>query len=569
MKKILRMNGLGLLMAVSAAVAGACGGGEQIEPGGAPPPSTTENQINPTPRNQVQDGGTLTWPLLQIPSNFNYHHLDGTLRDNADVIQALMPYAFRTDAGGTPIWSRDYLASEPQLTIEPVQVVTYEINPQAVWSDGTPITWEDFYWQWQANNGENPAYQISSSNGYSDIQNVERGANDREVIVTFAVRYADWQAIYNPIYPASTNRDPQIFNEGWRQQPRVTAGPFAFESVNQTAKTITLVRSETWWGDRAKLDRIVYRALEATAQIDALANGEIDLFDIGPDANMYNRARGLSGVEIRVAGGPNFRHLTMNGTSQNLQDVRVRRALAMGIDRIAIARALLGPLAVEAEPLNNHIFMRNQVGYQDNSGEVGVYNPDRARQLLDEAGWLLEGDVRRKDGRPLEITMIIPSGVATSRQEAELMQNMLGQLGVSLRITTVPSPDFFDRYITPGEFDFTVFSWIGTPFPISSTKSIYGNPTRNAQGELEIQQNFARIGSDAIDALYAQATAELDRSRAVDIANRIDALIWEEVHSLTLYQRPELWATKIGLANIGAFGFAQPPLYQDMGWLAE
>ena len=299
-----------------------------------------------------------------MPPNFNYHHIDGSLYDNAKVIEALLPITYRTDASGTPSWSREYLASEPALTTEPKQVVTYAIDPRAMWDDGTAITWEDFYWQWRSNNGTDTAYQISSSTGYADVENVERGATDREVVVTFAHHYADWRAIFNPIYPAATNRDPQVFNEGWRQRPLVTAGPFRLDNINQTAKTLTLVRNEKWWGNPAKLDRIVYRAIDSNAQIDALANGEIDLMDIGPDANAYNRVRELAGVEVRVAGGPNFRHLTINGTSPNLQDVRVRQALAMGIDRAAIARALLGPLGVEPQTLGNHIFMANQAGYQ-------------------------------------------------------------------------------------------------------------------------------------------------------------------------------------------------------------
>jgi peptide/nickel transport system substrate-binding protein len=327
------------------------------------------------------------------------------------------------------------------------------------------------------------------------------------------------------------------------------------------------VRNEKWWGNRAKLDRIVFRVIESNAQIDALANGEIDAMDIGPDASTYNRAKGIANVEVRVAGGPNFRHITINGTSPNLQDVRVRRALAMGIDRATIAKALLGPLGVSAEPLNNHLFMANQDGYQDNSGEVGKYDPNRAGQLLDEAGWILDGNVRKKDGRPLEITFVIPAAVIASKQEAELVQNMLAKIGVTVRISTVPSNALFDKYITPGQFDVTVFSWMGTAYPISSSKSIYGKPTTNDKGELDVRQNFARVGSDEIDTLYNQAIQELDRKKAAEIANRVDALIWQEVHSLTSYQRPELVACKKTLANFGAFGFADPWVYQDIGWV--
>jgi peptide/nickel transport system substrate-binding protein len=548
----------------------ACGDGgtNQSSTSGAPArPGTTTNQINPVARDQVRQGGRLTWPIGSMPVNFNAYEIDGTEADTNQILEALMPRVFTTDASGTPQWHRHYLASEPVLAIEPKQVVTYRIHPQARWQDGTPITWEDFHWQWRASNGSNKAYRIASSNGYADIESVTRGQDDREVIVTFARRFADWPAIFNPFYPASTTRDPATFNDGWKARPLSSAGPFRLDSIDRTSQTITLVRNEQWWGAPAKLDTIVFRSIVPDAQIDALANGEIDFMDVGPDANKYQRARAIAGVDMRIAGGPNFRHLTVNGTSPLLQDVRVRQALAMAIDRAAIARALLGPLGVDAQPLNNHIFMANQAGYQDNSGEVGRYNAQRAGQLLDEAGWPMAGAVRQKDGRPLEVRMVIPAAVATSRQESELMQNMLRQIGVTLRIDTVPTGDFFDRYIRPGQFDFTVFSWIGTPFPISSSRSIYAKPTRGADGQLAIQQNYARVGTDEIDALYTQANAELDRTAAVAIANRIDALIWAEVHSLTLYQRPEIYATKRTLANFGAFGFAQPAVYEDIGWV--
>ena len=555
-----------LLALIPIAVTSACGGGRSsTEPEQQVSQSATQNQTRHVPREKVEDGGTFTWPIDSLPPNFNYHQLDGTEHSNFQVIAALMPAVFHSDAAGTPFWDHDLLASEPSVTTELPQLVTYSINPKAAWSDGTPITWEDFYWQWRVLNGSDKAYQIGSSNGYSAIADVRKGADERQVVVAFKQRYADWQAIFSPLYPASTNKDPKTFNEGWRDTILTTAGPFVLESIDATSKTITLVRNEKWWGARAKLDRIVYRIIDPDTQIDAIANGEIDGMDIGPDVNKFNRAKDIEGTDIRMAGGPNFRHLTINGTSPNLQDVRVRQALSMAISRPAIARALLAPLGIRAEPLGNHIFMSNQAGYRDNSGEVGVYNPERARQLLDEAGWTMDGGIRKKDGRPLQITAVIPTAVNTSKQETELMQNMLAQVGVKLLISVVPSPDFFSKYVTPGQFDFTVFSWIGTPYPMSSARSLYAMPTKNAAGEMDIQQNYARIGTPEIDHLFEQTSQELDRAKAQELANQLDSMIWQEVHSLTLYQRPEIVVVKSTLANFGAFGFADW-VYEDIGW---
>ena len=175
----------------------------------------------------------------------------------------------------------------------------------------------------------------------------------------------------------------------------------------------------------------------------------------------------------------------------------------------------------------------------------------------------MTGTQRSKGGRPLELRIVIPSGVATSQQESELMQSMLAAVGIKLDIMTVPVGDFFDKYVPPGDFDLTVFSWLGGVFPISSSQSIYAKP----QGQ-NIQQNYARIGSDQIDMLFDQATAEFDPTKAIALGNQIDTLIWQEVHSLTLYQRPDIIACKSTLGNFGASGFATLP-YQDMGFVTK
>jgi len=471
-----------------------------------------------------------------------------------------MPYAFDFSADSTPTVNKDYF-TKIELTSEDPQVVTYDINPKATWSDGTPITAEDLIAQWKAVNGTNPAYNIAASNGYEDIASVVQGTSEKQAVVTFSNPYADWKALYTPLYPASTNNDPNVFNTGWTEKPLVTAGPFRLQGIDTTAQTITLERNPDWWGDKAILDRIIYRVIDLDAQVDALANGEIDFIDVGPDVNKLQRAQGTQGIEIRRAGGPNFRHITFNGTSPVLSDVNVRQAIAKAIDRQTIADAMVGPLGGDSKKLDNHIFMRNQKGYQDNSGDLSKPDLDAANKQLDDAGWTRQGEgTRTKDGKPLSIRFVIPSGVATSAQESQLVQGMLKKIGVDVQIQTVPTDDFFETYVNTGDFDLTVFSWIGTPFPISSSQSIYEQP----KGE-EIQQNYARTGSKEIDDLFAQVTHELDPDKAIETANKIDGLIWDEVHSITLYQRPDIVAAKDTLANYGALGFANAR-YQDIGF---
>ncbi len=321
-------------------------------------------------------------------------------------------------------------------------------------------------------------------------------------------------------------------------------------------------------GQAGKLDRIVYRVIDPDTQIDALANGETDFVDVGPDVNKLRRAERTPGIAIRRAAGPNFRHMTLNGTSEILRDVEVRRALALAVNREIVAKALIGPLGVPAEPLNNHIYMANQWGYRDNSGDLGRHGPEKAKATLDGAGWKVAGGggVRVKDGKELAVRLVIPSQVAVSKQEAELVQGMLGDVGFRVSIVSVPSADFFERYITPGNFDITVFSWIGTVAPVSSAKSVYAQPIVAQDGQLDVRQNYARVGSDQIDSLFDQATAEFDEEKVIQLANQIDDLIWRQVHSLTLYQRPEIVALKEGLANLGAFGFASRH-YEDIGYV--
>jgi peptide/nickel transport system substrate-binding protein len=546
---------------VAGLLTGGCGAGPGGE-GGA----LKRVDINATPRDQVKQGGTVRIAVDQFSTQWNSNHLNGPEASTSAVMGGLMPSPLRSDERATLSPDPNYVLSANVTSTSPRQVVTYRLNPKASWSDGKPITWRDYEAQWKALRSPSGPYQIASSTGYERIASVREGRDPYEVVVTFAKRYTEWQGLFGFLYPAATNSDPDTFNSGWLNKIPVTAGPFKLGKIDKTAKTVTIVRDPNWWGPPAKLDSIVFRALDVEASISAFVSGEVDVVDVGPNQSNYKRVRGVGGAAVRRAAGPDFRHFTFNGTSPILSDRNVRQAVAMAIDREAIARSDLVGLDWPVRTMNNHFFVNTQTGYVDKAGEVGRFDPAKSRRLLDQAGWRLSGEFRTKGGKTLELRFVIPSGVPTSRQEAGLAQAMLRKVGVKLDIRTVPENDFFDRYIQPGNFDITPFSWLGTPLPISSASSIYEKPVKDAKGELAIQQNFARIGSDEIDRLMSSAQEQLDLAKARDLMNQADKLVWDEVHSLVLYQRPQITAVKANLANMGSFGF-QSTIYHDVGFV--
>ncbi|MFD0885962.1 ABC transporter family substrate-binding protein [Streptosporangium algeriense] len=559
-----------LIMAGPLALTG-CGG--QGGTGGGGPSSDGDERgtaikaydINPLPRDRVRDGGLLRVGINEYPANWNLNHVDGNLAVVKKVIDALMPSAFRSNEKGEISANTDYLLAGKVTGTRPRQVVTLTLNPRARWSDGTPITWEDYRAQWRAMSGSNADYRVASTTGYRDIADVTRGKDDHEVIVTFAKPFGDWQSLFGPLYPRSTNATAETFNTAWLNRIPVTAGPFRFVSFDQTAKTITITRDERWWGQRAKLDRIIYRALENDALVGAFSNGELDTFDIGPSAPDYARAKSSQGAIVRQAAGPDFRHFMLNGESAALSDVNVRRAVAMGVNRQAIAQSDLQGLDWPIVLLNNHFFMNTQEGYRDNAGEVGVYNPERAGRLLDAAGWRLSGRTRVKDGRELNLRFVMPSGLQVTKSEAEITQSMLAQIGVKVTLQAVPSDDYFTKYIIPGNYDITAFAYVGTPFPVSSAYGQYVNAVRDSKGQPQWHANLGRIGSPRIDAAMNKATGDLESAQAIADTNAADRLIWDAVNVVTLYQRPQNVAVNKNIANYGARGFYDLK-YQDVGF---
>ena len=505
------------------------------------------NDLNPRDPSTLKVGGNLRLALTAFPDNFNTLNIDGNTVDTASLLRPTLPRAFRVGPDGSTTVNHDYF-TDIQLTGTNPQVVTYTINPKAVWTDGTPITWEDIAAQVTATAGKDPRFQIASPNGSERVASVTRGVDDRQAVMTFSRPYADWRGMFagnGMLLPKVSTSDPEVFNKGQLTEPGPSAGPFVISNVDRGAQRITLTRNPKWWGARPLLDSITFLVLDDAARIPALQNNAIDATGLGSIDDMV-RARRTKGVDIRTAPGPSWSHLTFNGAPGSiLADPALRHAIATGIDRKTIVTVLQHGLVDNPVPLNNHIFIAGQAGYQNNSGGT-PFDPAGARRELDALGWKLPAgrSVREKDGRPLTIRFVFYDA-SSGRQIAQLAQKTLGDIGVRLDLVVSSGADFFSQYIIPGNFDIAVFAWQGDAFPLSGLTQIYAS-----DGE----SNFGKVGTPEIDAKIEQTLDELDPVKAQALANQLDRMLWAQTFSLPLAQSPGNAAVRSTLANYGPAG---------------
>ncbi|MEV2231439.1 ABC transporter family substrate-binding protein [Streptomyces phaeochromogenes] len=833
------MRSVAFLTAGVLAVPALAGCGEK-DPAGKP---TAGQEIAPAERGLIADGGTLRWAVDALPETLNAFQADADAA-TSKVAGAVLPSMYRLDANGRPQRNPDYLESAKVVDREPRQVVLYKLNQQAVWSDGREIGAADFAAQWRALSGKDTAYWTARNAGYDRIEKIERGANDLEVRVTFSKPYADWQSLFSPLYPKDVMGTPDAFNDGARRKLKVTAGPFALDTVDKESGEVRLKRNPRWWGRPAKLSELVLRAVPRDKRTAALADGKVDLAEIdsseahritlaardkgkgngaplahGPGAALTpgkslrswaiahgsdeeaadeeilaRKKRGkavakyadeqssLRGFEVRKSLEPAFTQLALNGQEGPLADERVRRAVARALDREELARVVLRPLGLPAEPVGSHLALSGQQAYADNSGALGGQDTKEAQALLADAGWVSGGPVKEgqkekkaagagaskepagseasessgtpassdsdsdadegsgssedsgssssssssdgsdssttsgssdsssssdssdssgddgtyivgedgkpgdnkpgenrapsllvpaplaelqrvalldqayvlgvhgraekaktakkqkagkkqrigkkqqaetekqqkkdgpgtsgkveknlahegrsqfqhggapgayapkgtaapgraaagplaKNGKPLTLRFVLPSGPGSQslRAVGERIARMLERIGIRTEISKVADESYFKDHIASGQYDLALYSWPASAFPATDARPIYSKPVPAADGSLNVEQNYTRVGTDQVDQLFDQAIAELDPGESRSLVRKADARIWAAAGSIPLYQRPQLTAARTNLANAGAFGF-QTPLYEDMGFLKK
>ncbi|MDQ3760380.1 MAG: ABC transporter family substrate-binding protein [Actinomycetota bacterium] len=551
---------------------GAAGGGDQRQTGSAfAECEANPNSCNSAEPGQLAQGGQLTFAIEKNIPNWNLLSSEGNVFETGLVLKGLLPYTFVTQPDLTVVMSRDLLDSATVTNANP-QTIVYKINANAVWSDGTPITAEDFIYNWKIQNGRDcrdcPA---SATSGYDQVQSVVGSDNGKTVTVTLSKPFTDWKQLWSggsPMYPAhiaaqhGNIKTPQglaaSFTWFGKNVPTYSGGPFQIDNFKNN-ESVTLVPNPRWYGLRPKLDRLIYRIItDARLEPTALQNKEVQVIYPQPQVDLVEQVRRIPGVSSIVGLGLSWEHFDLNLRNPFLGDPALRTAMFTAVDRQAIIDKTVGQFTDKIKPLNNHNFVPQQSGYEDVVSETGQGSGDvaRAKQILTAAGYKIDnGQLKTPVGLPVPPMRIrYTIGNQVRQVECELFAQQVKPLGITVQV--VPTDDL-GATLSRGDYDIIVFAWVMSPFPYGGAKQLWGTLQGN---------NFGGYSNPDVDRLIDAAASSTDEALAKEMLNQGNRRLARDAYVLPLYQKPTLIALYDNIANVRNNSSLDGPPYNVAEW---
>ena len=538
---------LAVLPIAFALVIAACGGD-----GGGEGESGTSNAI--------REGGTLSYAADQEPTGFN----NNTSKDNGtsvlNVVINMFPPVFRLHPDFSVQLNKELMDSAEQTSTDP-QTIVYKIKQEAVWSDGTPVSADDFEYLWKNLNGSIKDNDVAGTTGYDQIQSVEGSDNGKTVTVVFSEPFTDWKSLFYGLLPAQyMAKVAGGWNTGLDKAPEKipTNGPYVVSGWEQ-GQSLTLARNEQYFGPKPHLDSIVFRFLpESTTQPAALQNNEVDLIYPQPQLDLVAQVKALPDVTSELNIGLSFEHLDFNFKNEHLADANVRKAIATGLNVGELVDRTVRQFTDEAQPLGNRIWLPGQPYYQDHFAQYGKADVAGAAKLLEDAGYTKGADgIYAKGGKPLSLRISTTAGNQLRETQEQLIQAQLKQVGIDIKIVNADNRKFFGEWLPQGNFDIANFGWVGNPFAISSNQDIY----RTGGGG-----NYGQYESDKVDQLFRQAVREVDEAKSAELGNQIDQQLTADMATIPLYAKPTYLAVRNSFTGIGDNATQEGPFWNSGLW---
>ncbi len=559
-------KGLVGLIAVGVAsllVVSACGGGSKSSSNKSSS-SFADCATNPNTCNSgtTKQGGTFTYTIEKTISGWNLNNADSNTFDFAEVLDGVLPYAFGVKPDFSVFLNTDLLVSADVTSTSP-QTVVYKIKPDAVWNDGTPVTADDFVYNWQTMDGVHCA-DCSSANtsGYDQIDSITGSDSGKTVTVVFKTPYADWKSLFGSMYPAHIAKQHGDLAASFKwfdeNTPTYSSGPYIISDY-QKDTSITETPNPKWYGQtKPKLDKLVFRIItDQTQEVPALQNNEVQAIYPQPQADMVTQVKQINGVQSYLGKGLTWEHLDLNLKNSLLTDLNLRKAIFTAVNRKDLISKTVGQFVPGLEPLNSHNFVPGQNGYKDvvSSTGQGTGDLEKAKGYLTSAGYTGVGTaLKTKDGKDVAFRCSFTQGNTLRQQSCELFQNELAGLGIKITPTPIAS---LGKTLTSGDYDMIIFAWVGTPFNFSGAQQLWGSTS---------DSNYGHWVNTQSDALLKDAAGQTDSTKAIQDLNDADQIMANDAYVLPLFQKPTFLAVYSNMANVRDNATSVGPPYNVQEW---
>ena len=455
--------------------------------------------------------------------------------------------------------------------------VTYTLKAGAKWGDGQPVTSDDVAFSWTV--GRHPQSGVASAELFRHISRVE--IKDARTFILHMDRVTfDYNAINDlRLLPAHLERSrfepvpAEYRNHTAYDQdttnPGLYNGPYRIAQVVQGSYMV-LEPNAYWAGPRPAFKRIVIKAIENTASLEAnLLSGGVDMIagELGLPLDQSLAFEKRHGDRFIVVTKPSltYEHLDLNLGSPILADLRVRRALLLGLDRDTMTGQLFGgrqPVAHSMVPPPDWVHADDIVHYP--------FDPARAAALLDEAGWKMgTGGIRANaKGERLALELVTTAGNRSRELVAQVLQAQWRQIGVDLRVKTEPPRIMFGETVTRRKFaHMAMFAWYSAPENVPHS-TLHSDAIPKAENSWS-GQNYTGYANPRMDRLIESIETELDRTRRKALWHDLQALYAEDLPALPLYFKADAFILPKGLKGLEPTGHEDPSPYWVENWRWE
>jgi len=432
------------------------------------------------------------------------------------------------------------------------QTFTIKINKDANWSDGTPVTSADV--AFTLNLVANPKTEtavgayLTQLDGLTVNGKLPDGVTEIPSLTIVDDKTIQFKTkepvdpnmvkeqlgskfmilpehILKDVAPENLQKDPFMMS------PTVTNGPFKFVKYAKD-QYIEYAKNDDYYLGEVELDKLFVKIMPAANLVAQLQTGEIHMNAAGGIGKIavqdFETVEGFDNVTTKTEKTYGYQNMSFN--METMSDQKVRQAIAYAIDRQKIVDQLLKG---EGEIIDGPYTSISP--YLDKDLETYTYDPEKAKQLLEEAGWDFDKTIE----------FVVPIGNKVREQSANIIAENLKAVGLKLNTTTYDFPTIMSK-AKAGDYDLMLIGFTNTIDPDLTT--IYASSGSS---------NYTKYNNPKVDELLEKGKQEPDTEKRKQIYNELQAIWSEELPVFTLYSDYDFAAVSKDVAFGGPkiFGF--------------